>query len=184
MSIYTGHGDGGETSLADTTRVSKASARVEAFGAVDEACAAVGFARAGSSDPVLNEALLFIQQRLFNCAASLARTDGSADPGVSKHDLTALERMIDAFAERSGPLSGFVLGGSGDVSARLHVARTVTRRAERRVVALAHDSEVSAGVLALLNRFSDVLFAAARYADAVEENPEEPWNPTAAPPPM
>lgn len=185
MSIYTRRGDHGETSLADGTRVSKASARVEAYGAVDEANSAVGFARAAVDDKVLDSVLSFAQQKLFNCSCSLA--DPTADsnqrtPVVTVQDVGFLESAVDRFEQRTGPLECFVVEGGSEAAARLHVARTVCRRAERRMVTLTESEPVEELVLSFVNRLSDTLFAAARYANALAGTSDEPWDPTATPP--
>ena len=139
MTIYTRRGDEGHTSLADGARVSKASARVEAYGTVDEANSAVGFARAAVTDPPLDDVLHFVQQRLFNCSSSMAMPAGHATantPHIDVADVAFLEHAIDVFQERAGDLNHFVLEAGGEATTRLHVARAIMRRAERRVVAL------------------------------------------------
>lgn len=187
MSIYTRRGDHGETSLADGTRVRKDAARVEAYGAVDEANSLVGLARASASDPLLDSILYFAQQRLFNCAAVLA-TPGdprtTATPRVAPADVAFLEAAVDRFESRSGPFVGFILEGGSEVSSRLHVARAALRRAERRTITLAAHEPVDDEVLAFLNRLSDTLFAAARYANAIAGAPDEAWDPVAPAPPL
>lgn len=182
MSIYTRRGDAGETSLADGSRVAKDSSRVEAYGAVDELNSAVGFARAAVSDELLGGVLRFIQQRLFNCSSSLATpaaARGGSTPEVSADDVGLLERAVDRFEAVTGPLERFVLEAGGETCCRLHLARAVARRAERRIVTLAATEAVEPHVLAFVNRTSDALFAAARYASAVEGTPEESWDPAA-----
>lgn len=185
MTIYTRRGDHGETSLADGSRVSKTSTRVEAYGTVDEANSAVGFARSVLMDPYVDDVLLFVQQRLFNCSSSLAFPGegiSEAAPRVDEADVTFLERAIDAFQERSGELTHFVIESGSDTASRLHVARAVMRRAERRIYLLAAEEPVPEQVLAFVNRCSDLLFAAARYCNATEDIPEELWNASASPP--
>lgn len=180
MTIYTRAGDHGRTSLASGERVSKASERVEAYGTVDEANSAVGLARAAVSDPMLDEVLHFVQQRLFNCSSSLATPQEQVTeqtPRIDAEDIALLEHAIDRFEERTGPLTHFVLEAGSDATARLHLARAIMRRAERRVVALAALEAVDKDVLAFVNRSSDLLFAAARYANSLSEATEEPWNP-------
>jgi len=187
MPIYTRRGDHGDTSLVDGTRVSKTSARVEAYGTVDEANSAVGFARSAVTDPFLDSVLHFIQQRLFNCSSSLAtpaesRTVGT--PFVEAADVAFLESAIDRFMESSGPLSHFVIEGGCESACRLHVARAITRRAERRLVALAAEAEVDEQVEAFVNRLSDTLFASARYANHLAGVTDEVWDPSAPRPDM
>lgn len=183
MSIYTRGGDSGTTSLADGSRVPKFSARIEAIGAVDEANSAVGLARVAAADEALVSLLAFIQQRLFNCSSSLATpTPTERTPRIAHADVDALESAIDRFDSRCEPLTGFVIESGCETAARLHVARAIVRRAERRCDELAAQEHVDAMVPMFLNRASDALFAAARCANACESMPDEAWDPTAAPP--
>ena len=179
MPIYTRRGDHGDTSLADGQRVAKTSARVEAYGTVDEANSAVGFARAAVTDPELDAVLHFIQQRLFNCSSSLAtpaESRNAATPAIDAADVAWLESVIDRFMERSGPLTHFVIEAGCEAAARLHLARAVTRRAERRIVALAAETAVDEQVEAFVNRLSDALFASARYANQLAGFADELWD--------
>ncbi len=179
MTIYTRRGDHGQTSLADGGRVSKASIRVDAYGTVDEANSAVGFARAAVDDQVLDDVLHFLQQRLFNCSSSLATPEGhatNATPSIALADITLLEHAIDRFEQESGPLTHFIVESGCEAAARLHVARALMRRAERRIVALTAEEPVDEQVLAFVNRSSDVLFAAARYANKRAGIAEEAWD--------
>jgi len=179
MSIYTRAGDMGTTSLADGTPASKADPRIEAIGTLDEANSAIGLARAAVDDASLDDVLTFLQQRLMNCSAILATPAPAEDaPTVSDGDIEALESAVDRLMERVGPLRGFVLPAGDEATARLHVARTVLRRGERRVVELHALEPVAPHVLRLLNRGSDVLYAAARYATAASGSAEETWNRT------
>ena len=181
MPLYTRRGDTGSTSLGDGTRVSKASPRVEAYGTIDEASSAIGLAIAATGDELLTSWLGFLQQRLFNCSSALADPSSSA-AGPTPDDIAALERAVDRFDAACEGLRGFVLPGGCEVAARLHVARTVLRRAERASVALAVDEPVDSNVLAFLNRASDVLFAAARYANAACGTLETLWDGSVAAP--
>ncbi len=166
--IYTRGGDGGKTSLGDGARVAKYSLRVEAYGTVDEANATIGLARLHTSQIERGDAdamLARIQNDLFDLGADLC-TPGSSAEGrlrVSPAQVTRLEQEIDAMNGELAPLSSFVLPGGSAASAQLHLARTVTRRAERLVVALAAQEDVSADAIHYLNRLSDHLFVAARY---------------------
>ncbi|PKQ15512.1 MAG: ATP:cob(I)alamin adenosyltransferase [Actinobacteria bacterium HGW-Actinobacteria-7] len=183
MTIYTRRGDHGQTSLADGTRVSKTAARVEAYGAVDEANSAIGFARAALDDPYLDEILHFVQQRLFNCSSSLAFPGASEPaPTIDPEDVAFLERAIDACQARTGELTQFLLEAGAESACRLHVARAIMRRAERRIYSLDAEEPVAKQVLAFINRSSDLLFAAARYCNATEDVPEETWDRDAARP--
>lgn len=170
-SIYTRGGDGGETSLSGGSRISKTSARIEAIGTLDEANSAIGLARAAleerTTGPDLDHILDIVQHRLFNVAGILATPDASPSSGSAiagmTDDVGRLESWIDALSAVTGELSSFVLPGGSESAARLHVARTVVRRAERRVLDLHANEPVDEVVLAFINRLSDLLFAAARY---------------------
>ncbi|MBN2490829.1 MAG: cob(I)yrinic acid a,c-diamide adenosyltransferase [Planctomycetes bacterium] len=185
-SIYTRTGDRGETSLVGGGRVPKDAARVEAYGTVDETNAWIGAARAFVGDRALEEALEFLQHRLFNCSSNLATPAATkrVPPRIEEADIAFLERAIDRFEGATGKLTAFVLPGGSRAAAFLHVARTVCRRAERRVVGLGADEPVDPLVLAFLNRASDFLFAAARYSNHLEGRPDAAWDKGAAIPPM
>lgn len=176
-SIYTRTGDKGQTSLVDSSRVPKDALRVEAYGTVDEANSWVGVARACTSHPVLWECLDFLQHRLFNCSSNLATPPGAefTPPTITEEDVSFLERAIDHFEAKTGPLTYFILPGGNQCSAFLHVARTTTRRAERRIVSLTEDEPVDALVLKFVNRASDFLFAAARYSNWIRSHPDVRW---------
>jgi cob(I)alamin adenosyltransferase len=177
--IYSGRGDDGTTSLGDGRRVSKAHVRVEAYGAVDEACSAVGVARSCSDDQMLRDLLRFVQQRLMNCGSRLAVPSGSRTAGVagvSDGDVALLEGAIDFLDERSGPLDRFIVPGGCTLAAQLHFARSVVRRAERRVVALDPLEDADLEVARFLNRSSDLLFAIARYANQQCSRAETFWD--------
>lgn len=165
MRLYTRTGDGGDTGLADGVTARKSDLRIEALGAADEANAAVGLARAlAGPDPVLDPTLIVIQHRLFDLGADLARP--GAEGRVTARDIEALEGAIDRFTEATSPLRAFILPGGTVAAAALHVARTTTRRAERALVRLADAGEhVDPDAIAYLNRMSDLLFAAARFAN-------------------
>lgn len=177
MTIYTRGGDGGETSLADGTRTTKSSIRVGAYGTIDEANSWVGLARACGGDELLDRTLELLQHRLFNCSSNVATPTGAplAPPEVEERDVVFLERAIDLFEARTGALSFFVLPGGTSCAGFLHVARTVCRRAERRLVTLAAEEAVDPQVLKLVNRASDFLFAAARYANHIEGRADVRW---------
>jgi cob(I)alamin adenosyltransferase len=164
--IYTRGGDAGQTSLGDGARVAKHDLRVEAFGTVDEANAAIGVARLDAPSAI-DAMLARIQNDLFDLGADLCRP-GRPDDGklrVEASQITRLEHEIDQMNADLAPLESFVLPGGGVCAARLHVARTVTRRAERLTVALAEREPVNPQVVTYLNRLSDHLFVAARAAN-------------------
>lgn len=190
MSIYSRSGDEGITSLGNGTRVSKSDPCIEAFGTMDEAITAIGFARVGAEDPLLCDALSFIQQRLFNCSAALVAACGlradapgtdsaQAAPGaptVSADDIAALEALIDQMMTAGEPMRGFVLPGGSETAARCHLARVAVRQAERRIAAL-DELHLAREVVSFVNRASDALYAASRYANVQEGSAEESWDP-------
>ena len=176
MKIYTGRGDAGRTDLRSADRVSKASARIEAYGTVDELNALVGRARPTGYDDA-DDQLREIQNHLHVIQADLANPEPDADdPQVEADHAQQLEEWMDAYDEELEPLTDFVLPGGGDAGARLHHARTVCRRAERRTVALADQEDINENVRTYLNRLSDALFVLARVINQRDDVPEE--NPT------
>jgi cob(I)alamin adenosyltransferase len=168
--IVTKAGDGGKTRLATGEPVSKASARVEAYGAVDEANSALGLARLHTtSDPVLDPILDRIQNDLFDLGADLATPhadDLKFQPlRVQESQVLRLETEIDQLNDKLAPLNSFILPGGSPAAAHLHLARAVARRAERAIVALADIEPISPEAIKFANRLSDLLFVAARYAN-------------------
>jgi cob(I)alamin adenosyltransferase len=171
--IYTRTGDAGDTGLVTGERVRKHHPRVEAYGAVDETNACLGLVRLHTAeDAVLDAMLARIQNELFDLGADLATPARGAPPGVEALRITEdqalrLEREIDHLNSGLSPLNSFVLPGGSPAAANLHLARTVCRRAERLAVALADQpgEDVSAAALKYLNRLSDLLFTAARWAN-------------------
>jgi cob(I)alamin adenosyltransferase len=179
VKIYTRTGDAGDTGLFDGTRVSKADPRVDAYGAVDEANAWLGLARASGLDSELAAMIETIQRDLFAVGARLA------DPGqriaervtkaaVRPDAIEQMERWIDRLEEELPPLRRFILAGGSPTGAALHVARTVCRRAERRIVALG-SGEVEPEILVYMNRLSDFLFVLARAANKRAGVTEAEW---------
>jgi ATP:cob(I)alamin adenosyltransferase len=166
--VYTRTGDAGSTGLFGGSRVPKQDPAVEAYGTVDEANAAIGEAKAVAMDESVRETLHGIQQRLFVLAAELA-SDAKGRPvlgnTISATDATDLESLIDACLEVTGPQRAFVVPGRDIPSAALHKARTVTRRAERRVLTMAETREVRPELVTYLNRLSDTLYALARLTE-------------------
>jgi cob(I)alamin adenosyltransferase len=184
MKLYTKTGDDGTTGLFGGGRVKKASARVEAYGTVDELNAAIGVARAakleGATDAVLGQ----VQVDLFTLGAELACVPGKEGKMSMKlidaADAERLEKAIDAAEEGLPALKTFVLPGGSAQAAALHFARTVCRRAERGVLALAvenGDSPARGEIVIYLNRLSDLLFVLARKANAVLGVEDVPWAP-------
>ncbi len=166
--IYTRGGDGGDTSLGDGTRVRKDALRVEAYGTVDEANAAIGLARL-HTDGAADEMLARIQNDLFDLGADLCRPeDGAAAKSalrMAPGQVERLEQEIDTVNADLDPLSSFVLPGGTPAAAFLHLARTVTRRAERLAVALSEEEAVNPEAVKYLNRLSDLLFVLSRHCN-------------------
>lgn len=168
--IYTRGGDKGGTSLGDGTRVPKDDLRVDAYGTVDEANGTIGLARLHAAGlPDLDAMLGRIQNDLFDLGADLCVPGGSPRDEESlrivQSQIDRLEAEIDAMNAVLSPLKSFVLPGGSPAAAHLHVARTVVRRAERLVCALAREETVNPLAIAYLNRLSDHLFVAARHAN-------------------
>jgi cob(I)alamin adenosyltransferase len=179
VKIYTRTGDSGETALLGGKRVSKADPRVAAYGEVDELNAWLGLVRAGALGTELAAMIERIQRDLFAIGSRLA------DPGrkvaskvektaVTGDDVTRLEDWIDQLESEVPPLRRFILAGGAPSGASLHVARTICRRAERRVVGLGRD-EVESEILVYLNLLSDLLFVMARVANRRAGVPELEW---------
>jgi cob(I)alamin adenosyltransferase len=181
MKIYTRTGDDGSTGLFDGQRRPKDNLRIEAYGAVDEANAAIGLAAAMCDHADLAEMLEALMARLFDVGADLATPpDGDPRAGeritrMSESDSAEVEGWIDRIESENEPLRTFVLPGGCELAARLHVARTTMRRAERRVVTLSAAQPVGAPVLSYLNRVSDLLFAMSRLANRRAGVPDTPW---------
>ena len=178
MKLYTRTGDLGETSLFGKVRISKADARVDAYGEVDELNAWIGFANALEVGPDIDEALTHIQRDLFAVGAQLADPSEKLSERVTKafltdQDVTRLEDLIDRLETELPPLTHFILSGGSPAGAALHVARTVCRRVERRIVALA--PPVDAILVRYINRLSDLLFVMARVANLRRGCPETAW---------
>ena len=173
MKIYTRTGDAGETSLFGGHRVAKNDARIEAYGTVDELNSFIGVARASWPGSSIDGELASSQSDLFDIGAQLASPGQSKFHGVNVARITALERAIDTMESELTPLTSFILPGGSLAAAHLHVARTICRRAERLVVALADETHGSA--IAYLNRLSDFLFVAARYANVKHGAADVVW---------
>ncbi|HVH31460.1 MAG TPA: cob(I)yrinic acid a,c-diamide adenosyltransferase [bacterium] len=181
--IYTRTGDGGETGLIGGHRVLKDHPRVEAYGAVDELNAHLGVVRAQMEEMQIDALLSRIQHRLFDLGAELATPAGAATSAsaVDDTDVADLERAIDMHQATLTPLREFILPGGAQVAATLHVARTVCRRAERRLVALARNEPVRGELLRYLNRLSDLLFVLARIVNQSAGRADVTWQPKQSP---
>lgn len=170
--IYTRTGDDGTTGLSDGSRVSKDSARVSAYGDVDEANSAIGMARLHITDQTLNDMLSRLQNDLFDLGADLATpmpAEGEKDEEwalrIIQSQVDRIEQSLDQLNADLQPLTSFVLPGGTPASTYLHMARTIARRAERNMVTLAGADAVNPSAMAYINRVSDFLFVAARWCN-------------------
>jgi cob(I)alamin adenosyltransferase len=200
--IYTRTGDDGTTGLVGGQRVKKNALRIESYGTIDELSSAIGMARAAIDDarrgrPTQEHArgqeiaakldawLAWTQDILFNVGSDLAtlphdRWDGM--PLVSPSDVAALERGIDAASGDLEQLSNFILPGGSCAGAALHLARTIARRAERLLITLNDNEQISRDTIRYVNRLSDALFTWARWINMAFDQPEHIWNPKTQPP--
>jgi len=181
VKIYTKTGDSGDTGLFGGGRVPKDDPRVEAYGDVDELNANLGMARAIEPMPRIDEVLVPIQRDLFSIGALLATPDLDkmhkhlAKANIDDRRIRDLEHAIDECEKELEPLKSFIIPGGSGKGALLHVARTVCRRAERRVVTLQRDVEIPSLVVIYLNRLSDLLFTLARVANVRAGAGEVTW---------
>ncbi len=183
--VYTRTGDKGSTRLAGGQTISKSHIRIEAYGTIDELNAFVGWCAtaAGQNSQLtkIHQQLLSIQQELFNLGSQLAvlpedRRENT--PMVTQANIERLEKEMDEMNERLSPLTSFILPGGGEIAARLHIARTICRRAERLLVHMVETGETLDGTeIPYVNRLSDWLFVAARYVAHVLGEAEVLWQP-------
>ncbi len=173
MKIYTKTGDAGQTSIVGGQRLPKDAARIEAYGTIDELNSHLGLLAADVNTPAPErELLLRVQNILFNIGGFLA---GVPDPNVGTDDIAELENSIDAMDRLLPPLRNFILPGGSELAARAHIARTVCRRAERRIISVLPTLSISPEILAYINRLSDWLYTFARYCNVQAEIPENFW---------
>lgn len=169
MKIYTKTGDKGNTSLFDNVRVSKDDIRVESYGTIDELGSFMGLAKNYVEDEQMYGIIQEIQNKLFTVATNLATEDSSkVKHHILEKDIERLEEIIDLYMGRLNNPTGFIVPGSGKKSGHLHVARTICRRAERRIITLTNHAEVDSLVVKYVNRLSDALYAMARYSEENE----------------
>ncbi len=185
VKIYTRSGDEGNTHLFGGERVSKQDLRVRAYGAVDELNSYVGIIRSECENDELTEILTEIQSLLFVCGADLASPksddedtdENEREKRIKEKDVTLLEDWIDRFTDELDPISNFILPGGTSTAARLHMARSICRRAEREAVYLKETEQTSLGsIVPFLNRLSDFFFTLARYCNHESGTNEIPWN--------
>ena len=178
--IYTRGGDDGATSLGAGQRVRKHAPRVEAYGTVDELNSVIGVALSAELDPEIAAPLGRIQNELFHLGSDLCVLEIDKEtrpvPRIEQRHIDALEALLDRLTAEVGPLENFVLPGGSAGAAHLHVARSVCRRAERTVVALAEKEPVGDGTIKYLNRLSDALFVMARFQNKKQGVPDVLWD--------
>lgn len=171
MSVYTKTGDKGQTSLFDNKRVDKDDLRVESYGTIDELNTLLGLSKNFIDDSNISNFIHQIQRKLFDVGAELATEDESRRPVVIKEeDVIFLEKQIDKYVERIKKPDRFIIPGAGKASAFLHVARTVCRRAERRIITLSKETNINPHLIKYVNRLSDLIYILAR---CTEEGYEE-----------
>jgi cob(I)alamin adenosyltransferase len=171
--IYTRTGDDGTTGLGDGTRVAKDSARVAAYGTIDEANCAIGLLLAGDVPDSIRVLLTTVQHQLFDLGGELCIPGHAA---IADADIDALEQALDHYNADLPPLKDFILPGGGEAAARCHLARTIVRRAEREAVTLARTEDVRPQAVRYLNRLSDLLFVLARVLARAGGHGETIWN--------
>jgi len=176
--IYTRGGDAGETSLGDGTRTSKLDLRIAAYGTVDELNSALGLVLAANSPDDIRDVLTRVQNELFDLGADLSvPLENEARLRITQEQVDALEHECDRYNAKLPELTSFVLPGGGELAARMHIARTICRRAERAALTASGEHAVNPVVLVYLNRLSDLLFILARAANAAEGREEPLWRP-------
>lgn len=177
--LYTRTGDAGETSLVDGSRAPKDCARIEAYGDIDELNSTLGLIASTPGCPEeLKGQIREVQYVMFEAGAYLATPQKEGEPTNLPHiadDIARLEGWIDALDEQTPPLRSFILPGGSELSSRLHVARTVCRRAERKIIRLGAEAYIDPQVSAYINRLSDYLFIAARYANFLQGIEDVAW---------
>ncbi len=179
MKIYTKTGDKGETSLFGGKRVKKDDARIEAYGTVDELNSVLGLVSSFTENKEIKEIVENLQQQLFTVGADLAtpieKTDSKRIKRVSEELTIELEKLVDNVDEKIPELRNFILPGGNKAASLLHFARTICRRAERRVIALSEKENINDAIVVYLNRLSDLLFVMARYENYLSGTKEIDW---------
>ena len=177
MRIYTKTGDKGETGLFNGSRVPKDDLRVQAYGIVDELNSILGLYRADQADPLLFTEIRRVQEELFELGADLATPGGNKSLDLLSDATLFLEKRIDEIMACLPGLRSFILPGGSIPGAQLHIARTICRRAERKVLSLMREEEIPDILLIYLNRLSDYLFALARHENHRLGTGDELWTP-------
>ena len=169
--VYTKRGDKGETDLLGGSSARKDSLKVEAYGCIDETSSFIGLARYYTKNKIIKERLKEIQNKLLVLGGFLASDDRGKEmmkDQIKEEDIKLLEEYIDEYNQKLPPLTHFILPGDDEVAAHFHVARTVVRRAERRIVSLATQENLNPLIQKYVNRLSDLMFVLARYSEEVE----------------
>ena len=169
--VYTKRGDKGETDLLGGSSARKDSLKVEAYGCIDETSSFIGLARYYTKNKIIKERLKEIQNKLLVLGGFLASDDRGKEimkDQIKEEDIKLLEGYIDEYNQKLSPLTHFILPGDDEVAAHFHVARTVVRRAERRIVSLAAQEDLNPLIQKYVNRLSDLMFVLARYSEEVE----------------
>lgn len=174
--VYTKKGDAGETRLGGGQKIAKNASRIHAYGTIDELNSVIGVVLAFEPIHKIKEALTRIQHHLFTVGGDLCLLDEDKQkwqtPSITEEDVEFLEKLMDGMSDELKPLEEFILPGGTKVSAFLHQARCVCRRAERHIVALAGEAKIEGNVLKYVNRLSDTLFVMARYEN-LQRNVED-----------
>jgi cob(I)alamin adenosyltransferase len=178
--VYTKTGDDGTTGLGSGARIAKDSPRIEAYGTVDELNSQIGVALAAGVCDSVAAALRTIQNELFHLGSDLCIPEEDKKrtpvPRIEERHVLALETLMDRLSKELSPLENFILPGGSPAPAALHVARTVCRRAERRVLSLSRRESIGAQVIPYLNRLSDALFVMARYENKQSGSADTLWD--------
>lgn len=182
MKIYTKTGDKGETSLFGGERVQKNNLRINAYGTIDELNAFIGLAITEIKSEEVKNVLVDLQNKLFVVGSDLATPETEKNQKLnisrtSKDYITKAESDIDTFTDKLDELRNFILPGGSKGSALLHVCRTISRRAEREIVALKNSEFLNDNILVFMNRISDLFFVLSRYENKVSNHPDIIWNP-------
>jgi cob(I)alamin adenosyltransferase len=181
MKIYTKNGDKGETGLFGGERVSKDSLRIEAYGTIDELNAFLGLTVIEVTDTSIKKILKKIQNQLFTVGSDLSTPETEKNKKLNiertpEEYYLGTEKIIDEYDSKLDELKNFILPGGSKGAALLHICRTITRRAERKVVALNSTVKIGNNIIIFLNRLSDLFFVLARYENAVTGTPDIKWN--------
>lgn len=182
IKIYTKTGDKGDTGLFGGERVSKHSARIEAYGTIDELNSFIGYAITEINSEEVTEVLKNIQQKLFIIGSDLATPDIEKNKKLNiirtpDEYIEEIEKLIDRFDKQLDELKNFILPGGSKGAALLHICRTIARRAEREIVALKNTEQIGANIIIFLNRLSDLFFVLSRFENKHSNYPDTKWIP-------